>query len=304
MSRLRYLMMKSPDEASEHAIPSAAMTLLGEPGEPPSTSELLGRAQALSRSDPEEETDARWEAVMALHSRPEQAVAQAALGWCESPNAAERKLAVDILGQLGFADGEYPFRAASMPVLEGLLSDPDAHVVGAALVALHHLGARDSLDRILPLAVHSSEDVRYGVVFALLGQSDPRAITTLIQLSSDSASHVRDWATFGLGAQIEEDSPEIRDALLARATDPDPDTRAEAFAGLAKRHDARVLGHLKDALREPSVGTLDVEAALDLADPSLLPELTALASWWDVDPPLLQEAIEQCRSGTSRTTSP
>jgi HEAT repeat protein len=269
-------------------------------GEPPSTSELLRRALALSRSDPEDESDARWEAIMALHGRPEEAVAQAALAWCRSADAAERRLGIDILAQLGLArpaNAEPPFRAVSLPVLEHLLTDPDPHVVGASLVALHHLGPSDSLDRIIALATHPSEDVRHSVAVALLAVSEPRAIRTLIGLSSDSASHVRDWATFGLGAQIEDDSPEIRDALLARAEDADPDTRAEAFAGLAKRHDPRVLVHLQSALRQPSVGTLDVEAALDLADPALLPALEALVSWWDVDPPLLQDAIEQCRRG-------
>jgi HEAT repeat protein len=208
----------------------------------------------------------------------------------------ERTLGADILGQLGYTEAAFPFRAVSLPVLEKLLRDPETQVARAALIALHHLGAHESLSQIIALADHESADIRQSVAFALLGQSDPAAVRTLIALSSDSDAQVRDWATFGLGAQIDDDSPEIRDALANRVRDPDPETRAEALSGLVKRGDARALEPLRSALRSDIVGTLDVEAARDLGDPALLPDLEALRSWWDVDPKLLEEAIERCRA--------
>ena len=48
------------------------------------------------------------------------------------------------------------------------------------------------------------------------------------------------------------------------------------------------------ALTAQSVGRLAVEAAGLLPSPSLLPALLGLRSWWDVDSPLLEQAIGRC----------
>ena len=261
-----------------------------------STTELLARALELSRGDPVGETHERWDVIVELHRRPEEVVARKALGWCSSEDPIEQVLGIDILGQLGFAEGRLPFREESLPVLEGLLSEHDERVVASTLIAIHHFGPAESLWKVVRLAAHASADVRYAVAFAVSGQSDPRAVSTLIELSSDSAPSVRDWATSGLGPQMDDDTREIRDALLRRVADPDADTRAEALSGLVKRQDARVVAPLKKALKLPSVGTLEVQAAADVADPALLPELEALKSWWDVDTSLLEEAIARCRA--------
>lgn len=53
----------------------------------------------------------------------------------------------------------------------------------------------------------------------------------------DTNETVRDWATFGLGAQRDEDSAEIRDALRKRLNDTFEDARNEAIWGLARRKD-------------------------------------------------------------------
>lgn len=269
----------------------------GSAVETASTHDLLVLAVRSSRVEPREDTAERSEALATLHRRPETAVLDQAVAWCASGDAVERRLGVDILGQLGLSDDACPFRDQSVPILEALLGDASAPVVEAALVALYHLGAHQSLDKVLALAGHEASGVRHGVVCALLGDSSPEAIRGLIALSSDPDSHVRDWATFGLGAQIEDDTPEIREALLARVCDPDPDTRAEGLAGLALRRDPRVLEPLRAALRGPIVGSLEVEAARDLGDARLSPELESLLSWWDVDEGLLREAIERCRGG-------
>lgn len=63
-------------------------------------------------------------------------------------------------------------------------------------------------------------------------------IEALITLTSDENSDVRDWACFGLG-QMDAASPGARDALAARLTDPDDDTRCEAVLALAKTGDSR-----------------------------------------------------------------
>jgi hypothetical protein len=57
--------------------------------------------------------------------------------WCSSPDPALRRLAANILGQLGPADVR-PFAAVSTPLLERLLADADASVASCALIALGH----------------------------------------------------------------------------------------------------------------------------------------------------------------------
>jgi hypothetical protein len=46
------------------------------------------------------------------------------------------------------------------------------------------------------------------------------------------------------------------------------------------------------------VGTLPIEAAMELADPSLLESLEELEEWWDEDPELLKAAIRACKKGS------
>jgi HEAT repeat protein len=131
-------------------------------------------------------------------------------------------------------------------------------------------------------------------------QSNPRAIQTLIGLSTDEDSVVRDWATFGLGTLTDFDSPELRDALVARLNDAYADARFEAMVGLARRKDNRVLAPLLEALTANTVFILALEAAQEIADSRLLPALMDLKkSWADDDDRFvadLDSAIAACQS--------
>jgi HEAT repeat protein len=144
-------------------------------------------------------------------------------------------------------------------------------------------------------STHHDSDVRHGVVLALSihnGHEVPQAIETLIKLSNDSCDHVRDWATFALGTQIEIDTKQIRDALADRLSDPDFDTRGEALVGLAKRNDLQVIAALKLELESDCIGCLAIEAAELIAANELYPLLVDLRGWWDIDIDLLERAIE------------
>jgi HEAT repeat protein len=72
---------------------------------------------------------------------------------------------------------------------------------------------------------------------------------------------VRDWSVFGLGVQGSVDSPEIREALLERLSDPNEDVREEAAVGLGKRQDLRLLPTLKGMLAMPELKVRVAEAA-------------------------------------------
>ncbi len=66
----------------------------------------------------------------------------------------------------------------------------------------------------------------------------------LLELMDDPYEMARDWATTSIGGTVSLDGPEIRAALLRRATDDDEITRAEALHGLARRKDERVVPYL------------------------------------------------------------
>lgn len=67
-----------------------------------------------------------------------------------------------------------------------------------------------------------------------------QAIDALIDLSNDKVASIRNWATFGLGSQIETDNNKIRKALWSRTSDKNQDTKLEAIVGLANRNDIKV----------------------------------------------------------------
>ncbi len=256
------------------------------------TDELLAAAPDHARAG---DSELYWNHVAALHWRPEPEVFQSALRWCRSAVADERQLGADVLGQLGAGKPTYPFAGESRRPLWELVNDPANDVVQAAIVALGHLGVSDGASRLVAAASSPDSDVRQAVAYALGGSEEPVAVALLIELTSDTDTEVRSWATFGLGSLGEADSPALREALLSRLQDADDETRGEALLGLAVRGDERVLEPLVAELQSECVGTLSVEAAKELADPCLVPALTALLDWWDVDVDLLNDALEACK---------
>lgn len=131
-------------------------------------------------------------------------------------------------------------------------------------------------------------------------------INKLIQLSRDTDREVRNWATFGLGSQVDTDIPAIREALFARREEKDDEIRAEALVGLARRGDIRVAAALLNELNthEPDVlrdWTLIAEAAEEVVthaktsgSKEWLPVLTKLAALGIGRQVEIQSAITRC----------
>jgi hypothetical protein len=153
---------------------------------------------------------------------------------------------------------------------------------------------------LVRLADHSDSDVRFKVASALPccaeygALVDPSIVDSLLRLMEDTDADVRDWATFGLGQQLEADSPTIRDSFIRHLNDDHDDTRFEALLGLARRRDRRAFAAVKAALEADAVFRLTVVSARYLSNPELLPSLLALTAWWDADPVVLKEAIGSC----------
>jgi HEAT repeat protein len=246
---------------------------------------------ATALTEPDE--DLAWEAVCVLHFRGSKQVLGRASELCRSPQIAERRLGANILGQLGLPERTFPSECLEI-LLAMLNGESDASVLQATLVALWHLAQPEAIDPALQLRRHFDPEVRHAVVLALTGYDDNRAIEGLIELSQDEDSDVRDWATFGLGTQIDLDTPAIRQALFQRLTDVDQDTRGEAMVGLAKRKDPRVIWAISEELASDSVSRLAVEAAQCTAAPGLHAQLVALRDRFDIHDAFLEEAIQAC----------
>lgn len=251
-------------------------------------------------SGPDE--DLAWDAIGALHWRGTREVLDRAVQLCRSNCAVERRMGADILGQLGIPDRTFP-ESCLRPLLSMLESENDHDVLQATLVALSHLRMPEAIVPASRFRQHPDPDVRHGVVLALTGHEEEQALGVLIELTRDSEAHVRDWATFALGSQVDLNTPELREALVERLSDEDDDTRAEAIVGLAQRGDRRVLPVLLKELASDSVGKLTVEAAAMMGDPSLYTLLVALQAWWDVDEELLGEAVRACSPNSGLATS-
>jgi HEAT repeat protein len=246
------------------------------------------------------DSGARWKIVGDVHKRADRAAFDVVYRFATSPDAAERALACDILGQIGYSANR-PFADETLPVLIAACADVDADVVDAAVSSLGHLGDDRALSTILRHVAHPTAEVRLSVAAALpFVAGDPpaeTAVRALIQLSADADGDVRDWATMGIGSQLTIDRDDVRDALVARLADEEGDTAGEALLGLALRHDPRALPALLERLdRDP--GNLIVEAAAELGAPEALPVLVRLKeNGWEIDDPrpsVLDAAIEAC----------
>jgi len=244
----------------------------------------------------EQGEDAAEEAVKILRFKGSREVLEAAARLSASESADERQLGVDILGQLGMPERTFP--GECFEILATMLTkETDPNVLECIGVALGHLKDPRAIELLLPLKCHASSDVRFGVVLGLTGHDSPAAIEAMIELSRDCEELVRTWATFALGTVISTDTPEIREALLARTSDPHDETRGEGLVGLALRKDQRVIEPLISELSSGIAGRLTLEAAEAIGDPRLYPALVELKNCCSTDTPnaaLLEDALASC----------
>jgi len=258
--------------------------------------DLLRGAAAIQ----DRESDERWAIIRVLHNRTDPRTLDAARVLARSRDLQEQLLGLDILAQFGYSAGR-PFLDETLPIVVDACDDEWWEVLDSAVTALGHLADIRGLPAVLRHAAHPSEEVRHAVAVALPHvagiPADDRAVAALIRLSADPDVEVRDWATFGLGSQLETDTEAIRDALAARLDDAEGDTAGEALLGLALRKDPRARTPLL-AWLDDQPGNLIVEAAAAFGSPEALPALLHLKEegWQtgETRPAVLDEAIEAC----------
>ncbi|MEY9932097.1 HEAT repeat protein [Catenulispora sp. GP43] len=269
---------------------------------------VIARAAAFDAGPDADEDDleARWQLIGELHRSTGRDAFEAVVAAAGSDERARRLVALDALGQIGYTANR-PFAQETVPVLLGAVGDPDPEVVASAVTALGHVGDPDGLAAVLQRVGHASDAVRFAVAVALPALTDPDepaadAVAALIALTCDEDPQVRDWATFGLGTQLDADGPEIREALAARLDDSCDDAGEEALMGLARRGDPRATAPLLDQLRQLAdddsilPGTLLFEAAAITQANDALPPLRRLWQRRDTFGPsarrMLAEALQ------------
>lgn len=214
----------------------------------------------------------RWDNISALRKRPSQELFAKCVELTKSNNPKIRIIGIDILAQLGLPPR--PFLKKSLKIYFDLFeveTDPD--VLMSLLYAIGHNNDKldeEQIEKICSFINKENSLVKEGLVSSLLGIDNLTAIETIIKLSSDKLNHVRNWATFGLGTQIERNNKTIRAALWERVNDKHQETKLEAIVGLAKRKDKRVNDIIRREIISGEYGTLLFEAIIEIQDKEFL----------------------------------
>lgn len=207
-------------------------------------------------------TDIRAELSFRRATRP---IFERALLLATSTHWHEAWFGIEVLTDFG-PNNNFPWRDETVAVLIAGTHRSEPELVSAAISALGRFGPDEALVHVLEHRSNTHQSVRWSLACALPGFAEGSvseadlAIRSLIYLSHDESSEVRDWATFGFGTQAETDGPTIRNALLERLDDEDSNTRHEALVGLARRHDRRALPALLRYLKDEFVAHLAIRS--------------------------------------------
>jgi len=227
----------------------------------------------------------RWENIFVLRTRPSQKLFEKCVDLSKSKSPKIRKIGIDILAQLGTPPR--PFLKDTLKLYFILLeTETEPDVLNSLLYSIGHNNDNLDNEQILKLCsfLHIRNSmIKEGLVYALLGIDHVNAIETLIVLSSDESSHIRNWATFGLGTLNEKNNIYIREALWNRVNDKNQDTKLEAIVGLARRKDKRINDIIKRELISGEYGTLIFEAIIEIQDLEFLPILKKILSNNSID---------------------
>lgn len=216
-----------------------------------------------------------WDNIDELRSRPNEEVFNKATQFAKSKSDKEKNIGIAILAQLGF-DPRFKQNETIKLYFELLTQEQSNDVLISILYGISHnfeILTTTQVNILQTFKNNESSYVRTALVNAISCLEDDQSIDTLILLSEDTSSSVRNWATFSLGTLIEINNKKITDALWKRVDDKHHETKQEAILGLAIRKDTRVKEIVKRELKHGEYGTLLFEAIETLNDRDFLPLL-------------------------------
>lgn len=250
-----------------------------------------------------------WDNIGELRRRPSQNLFEKCVQLASSENPKARRIAIDVLAQMGTTPR--PFINESLEMFFNILKkEHDSQVLNSILFAIGHNNDNLTDNQTKQIcSFKNTEDaaIKNALVFSLLGVDNKTAIATLIHFSKDRSSHIRNWAIFGLGTQLENDSPVIHEALWDRITDKNQDARFEAIAGLAMRKDERIAAVIYPILNSGNYPALLFEAISLLDDKQFLPSLKEQLLQCELNPninPDWLDDLKQCIEALERTDQP
>jgi HEAT repeat protein len=210
-----------------------------------------------------------WENISELRSRPNQYVFDRAVELIKTGNDKEKTIGIDVLAQLGF-NPRFNQKETVKLYFDLVQKEQNEMVLIKILYGISHNNenlTKHQVSKIISFKDHKNAWVREALVNALCGIEHNIAIETLIFLSKDKMAYVRDWATFGLGTQIETDNDRIRKALWKQINDSSEAVRHEAIAGLAVRKDKGIKKVLIEELKKiDEFGSLILESIEEYND--------------------------------------
>ena len=225
------------------------------------------------------------DAMTILHFKGNADTLDAAKKLCTSTLPLRRSVGVTILAQLGVPTRTYPDECIEILTLV-LEKENDPNVIADTLIALGHHAEKRPVAVMTRFGDHPDARVRYALAFGLLGIEEKRAVSAMLKLMTDSDPATRDFATFGIGMQIDADTPKIREILFHNLYDEDEDVRFEALAGLARRRDIRILNKLVDDL----AGLGDMHCDIS----TLCDALADMKAYYTGNPEILKKALAAC----------
>ncbi len=216
-----------------------------------------------------------WDNVSELRRRPSIDVFEKSTSFARSINDKEKIIGIDILAQLGI-NPRFKQSETIKLYFELIDAEQNDKVLTSILYGISHNNenlTKKQVEKLVTYKNHNNVEVRQALVNSLCGLENTTAIDALIQLSQDKVASIRDWATFGLGSQIETNSKKIIDALWDRINDKDQNSKFEAIVGLANRNDNRIKDIIIEELKSGDYGTLLFEAIETLNNTDFLPFL-------------------------------
>ncbi len=217
-----------------------------------------------------------WKNIDELRNRPNTRVYNQAFKLANYKTEKEKIIGIYVLAQLGFNPRFQQQKTVDL-YFKLLENEKSPKVISAILSSISHNNGNlneNQISKLIKFKNHNYSVVRFQLTIALSCLKNEKAIKTLIELSQDKKTDIRNWATFSLGSLIETNNTEITKALWNRINDKNQETKFEAILGLANRKDNRIKEIIKRELKNGEYGTLLFDAIETLNDKDLLSLLT------------------------------
>ena len=216
-----------------------------------------------------------WNNISELRKRATEEIYNQAYKFAKSDDDKNKIIGIDVLAQLGFNPRFQQKKTVDL-YFELLESEQKDDVLFSLLFGISHNNENLIENHVLKLIDFKNsknKDIRYALVSALSPTENPKAIETLIELTEDKFSSIRNWATFGIGTLSEVNNGRTLSALWKRTKDKHQETRLEAIVGLARRKQIEVKQNIITELKGGNYTTLLFDAISELNGKEFIPYL-------------------------------